>query len=96
MPNPTKEDRNDTRFIGIYIAENGMNKLYENSKRMILNNIGYDIICPKGYKIDVKATVLNRYNNFDFGINKNMIADYFALIGFNNIIKLELRAMRKL
>lgn len=89
MPNVIKENRIDNRFIGVYIAENGINKIYDKSKRMKINNVGYDIVCPKGYKIDVKATVLNKYNNFDFAINKNKIADYFTLVGFNNIIELE-------
>lgn len=89
MIDPIKENRIDTRFLGIYIAENGINKIYEGSERMQINNKGYDIICPKGYKIDVKATVLNRYNLFNFAINKNKIADYFVLVGFNNIIELK-------
>jgi len=88
MPSPIKENRTDPRFIGIYIAENGIVKIYEGSKRMPYYNPGYDIICPKGYKIDVKATVLNRYNTLSFAINKNKIADYFALVVFNNIIEL--------
>lgn len=89
MPSPIKENRTDPRFIGIYIAENGIAKIYEGSQRMPYCNPGYDIICPKGYKIDVKSTVLNRYNTLNFRINQNMITDYFALIAFNNIIELK-------
>lgn len=88
MPSPIKENRRDTRFIGTYIAENGIAKIYEGSQRMAYYNRGYDILCPKGYKIDVKATVLNQYNMFNFGINKNNLADYFILVAFNNIIEL--------
>lgn len=88
MPSPIKENRKDRRFIGIYIGENAVAKIYEASKRMPYFNPGYDIICPKGYKIDVKSTVLSRYNTFGFAINKNKIADYFALVAFNNIIEL--------
>lgn len=89
MPSPIKENRIEPRFLGIYIAENGIAKIYEGSQRMPYFNPGYDIICPKGYKIDVKATVLNRYNTLNFHINQNMIADYFALVTFNNIIELK-------
>jgi hypothetical protein len=89
MPDPIKENRLDNKFIGVYIGENGIAKIYEGSKRMSYHNPGYDVICPKGYKIDVKATVLSRYNAFSFGIQQNKIADYFALVGFNNIIELE-------
>lgn len=89
MPIPIKENRKDPRFIGIYIAENGIAKIYEGSQRMPYFNPGYDIICPKGHKIDVKATVLNRYNMFNFRIDQNKIADYFVLVAFNNIIELK-------
>lgn len=88
MPSPIKENRKDRRFIGVYIGENAVAKLYDESKRMPYFNPGYDIICPKGYKIDVKSTVLSRYNTFGFAINKNKIADYFVLVAFNNIIEL--------
>ena len=52
-------------------------------------NIGYDIICPRGDRIEVKATVLSRYNIFNFHISRNMIADYFVLVAFNNFIELK-------
>ena len=89
IPSPIKEDRMDNRFLGIYIGENAINKIFEGSKRMRPHNPGYDILCPKGYKIDVKATVLSRYNTYIFDISKNKTADYFVMIGFNNIIDLE-------
>lgn len=89
MPSPIKENRKDPRFLGIYIAENGIAKIYEGSQRMKYYNPGYDIVCPKGYKIDIKATALNAYNTFSFIINNNMIADYFVMVAFNNIIDLE-------
>lgn len=88
MPNPIKEDRSNSRFLGVYISENGVADIYKGSQKMPYYNPGYDIICPKGYKIDVKASALNPYNTFKFHINKNMIADYFVLVGFNNIIDL--------
>lgn len=89
MPSPIKENRKDTRFLGVYIAENAVAKIFKESKKMPYANIGFDVVCPKGYKIDVKSTVLNKYNTFNFHINQNNIADYFILIGFNNIIELE-------
>ena len=54
------------------------------------NNPGFDFICNKGYKIDVKSSVLLKGGKRDknlgwsFAINKNKIADYFLLIGFDN------------
>lgn len=89
MPNPIRENRKDPRFIGLYVAENGVLKLFEGSKQMKRGNPGYDIICDKGYKIEVKAATLTRYNTLVFHLEKNKIADYFILIGFNNIIELK-------
>jgi len=63
--------------------------LFEGSQRMRLGNPGYDIVCNKGYKIDVKASTLSVTNTFGFNINENRIADYFILIGYNNIIELK-------
>lgn len=89
MPSPMKENRRDPRFLGMYIAENGITKIFQGSQKMPYGNPGYDIICPKGYKIDVKATTLNPYNNFIFHIGRNMTADYFILVAFDNIIELK-------
>jgi len=89
MPDPIKENRKDARFIGIYIAENSVSKLFEDTKQMRYGNPGYDIICKKGYKIEVKAATLARNNTLSFHLGKNKIADYFILIGFNNIIELK-------
>ncbi len=89
MPDPIRENRKNTRFIGVYIAESSVNKLFEGSQRMRLRNPGYDIICNKGYKIDVKASTLSATNTFGFHIHENRIADYLILIGYNNIIELK-------
>lgn len=89
MSDPIRENRKNTRFLGVYIAESSVNKLFEDSQRMRLRNPGYDIICNKGYKIDVKASTLSATNTFGFNINENNIANYFILIGYNNIIELK-------
>ena len=46
-----------------------------------------DFICPQGYKIQVKVSSLgkNEYPNWNFGIKKNKVADYFVLVAVNNI-----------
>lgn len=89
MPDSIRENRKNTRFLGVYIAESSVNKLFKGSQRMRLRNPGYDIVCNKGYKIDVKASTLSATNTLSFHINENNIADYFILIGYNNIIELK-------
>lgn len=42
MPSPIKENRANTRFIGVYIAENGIAEIHEGSERMSYFNPGYE------------------------------------------------------
>ena len=53
------------------------------------NHSGYDIVCGKGFKIDVKAacvtTIRNKYSRWRFAIRNNKIADFFILVAFDNI-----------
>ena len=55
---------------------------------MLNNNSGYDFICGKGYKIDVKSSCRRiRKNHNDmwvFAIDKNKKSDYFLCLAFNN------------
>ena len=86
---PMSENKDCSYYLGIHIAERILSKVFNNVRRMKSNNIGYDFICNKGYKIDVKSACLIRrqYRNFHrwyFNINKNKIANYFLLIAFDN------------
>lgn len=69
-------------WLGTYISENILPSIFENPKRMPFGNKGFDFICKNGYKIDVKSSCLNN-TIWTFGIHKNVIADYFLLIGFS-------------
>lgn len=76
-------------YLGIYIAEKILSKVFKDVKRMPNNNRGYDFICGKGYKIDVKSRCRyypkNRNSYYwDFHLYKNQIADYFLCLAFDN------------
>lgn len=86
---PMQENKNCSAYLGVFIAERILSKVWEKVKRMPLNNIGYDYLCTKNYKIDVKSSSFQRgkrriTDNWSFKINGNKIADYFLLIGFDN------------
>jgi hypothetical protein len=50
-----------------------------------MNNPGYDFICNKGYKVDVKCSVWHDdYGRYWFNIYKNKIPDYYVFLAFNN------------
>ncbi|MCK9568425.1 hypothetical protein M0R72_05755 [Candidatus Pacearchaeota archaeon] len=57
---------------------------------MPYGNPGYDFVCGRGFKIDVKSSCLrqhdknHRYQRWAFPINQNNVADYFLLLGFDN------------
>ena len=72
-------------FLGS-IAEEVLSYVYTNVERMGWGNPGYDFICGKGHKIDVKSSVLTakRPNLWEFRINNNKIADYFLCLAFDN------------
>ncbi len=71
-------------FLGCHVAEKVLGHVFKDVKRMSSNNKGYDFICNKGFKIDVKSSCLHKKNNYQFSIKYNKIADYFLCIGFDN------------
>jgi hypothetical protein len=83
-------ERDSTWFLGIEVAERALSKFFDVIERMPYDTSGYDFICGKGFKIDVKAACLTSNepghtpNRWQFKIRKNKIADYFILLGFDN------------
>lgn len=73
-------------WLGIHVAEQVLSKVFKNFQRMPTNNPGYDFICGKNYKIDVKSSCLvkNKLKTWTFVINKNIIANYFLCLAFDN------------
>lgn len=72
-------------FLGCYVAERVLSHIFKDVERMPTGNKGYDFICNKGFKIDVKSSCVTLRNNcYNFSIRCNKIADYFLCIGFDN------------
>jgi hypothetical protein len=70
-------------YLGCTIAEKVLSKVFNDVKTMPFGNPGYDFICNKGKKIDVKSGCLKK-NGWKFHINRNIIADFFLCIAFDN------------
>jgi hypothetical protein len=55
---------------------------------MPIGNRGFDFLCGKGFKIDVKSSCRRvrdgRTDSWVFHAGKNKIADYFLCLAFNN------------
>ncbi len=90
LSKPMSEDKECSNYLGIHIAERVLSHVFESVTRMPNNNPGYDFICKKGYKIDVKSSALRvshkktTTKKWDFTIRRNKIADYFILLAFDN------------
>lgn len=81
-----------SQYFGVCIAEKLLEKTFKNANRSRFGTKGYDFICGKGFKVDSKSAALRNKNRnskkprmgWEFGINYNKIADYFACFAFDN------------
>jgi len=86
---PMKENKECSSYLGVYVAERTLKHLFKDVEVMPYGYKGYDFICNKGKKIDVKSACMkvgkgNRSNSFDFNIKCNKICDYFLCLAFDN------------
>lgn len=84
-----KESKHCSQYLGVHIAENILSKFFDGIKKMPIGNPGYDFICKKGYKIDVKSSCLRHRKDRDFkfwffNIRRNQVADYFLCLAFDD------------
>lgn len=81
------KNRSCSMFLGVHIAERVLSMVFDNVKQMQNCNPGYDFICDKGKKIDVKSSCL-RYSGktpfWSFHTEYNKIPDYFLCLAFDN------------
>jgi len=77
-------------FLGVYVAERVLSHIFKEVEAMPIGNIGYDFVCSKGLKIDVKSSCIRKrkretYSDYWlFHIRKNTIADHFLCVAFDN------------
>ncbi len=81
---PMSENRSCPLYLGVHVAERVLAKVFNDVAVMPHGNPGYDFICGKGYKIDVKSSCYRKTNNWTFCINRNSAADYFLCVAFDN------------
>lgn len=78
-------NKNCPTHLGCYIAEQVLTKTFKNVKIMPHNNHGFDVICDKDYKIDIKSAATgDKRSSWMFTLDQNKIADYFLCIAFDN------------
>lgn len=92
LPNDWEFDKNSkmvtnkesTQYLGCYIAEQVLSKIFKDVQVMPYGNIGYDIICSQNRKIEIKSSATGYQGWWTFGIKKNEIADYFLFLAFES------------
>ena len=98
IAHPMKDAKNIGMYLGIVIAERALSHVFEHVVKMPHGNPGYDFICGRGYKVDVKSSCLHtkicqdgyqRSPKWKFRIHRNKIAQYFVCLGFNDRESLE-------
>lgn len=84
---PYNKNRSCSSFLGVHVAERVLSKVFKEVKQMPMNNQGYDIVCNRNKKIDIKSACLSpdkKTMRWGFHIERNTIADYFLCIAFND------------
>lgn len=75
-------------FLGVYIAERILSNVFKDVETMPYGNTGFDFVCNKGKKIDVKSACVTKHGmhkgSWSFGIRKNPTADFFLCLAFDN------------
>lgn len=85
----SQTNKSCSNYLGINIAEHVLSKVFKDVEIMPRNNPGFDFICNKGYKIDVKSSTLGgNGNTWSFAIKRNKTPDYFLCLSFDNIYNL--------
>ena len=81
---PMAADKNSAQYLGVVVAERVLSRVFNNVERMPYNHRGFDFICNRGKKIDVKSACIRKIGGWMFTIKRNTIADYFLCLAFDN------------
>jgi hypothetical protein len=84
---PYTESKGSSQYLGVYVAESVLADVFKSATRCPFGNKGYDFVCGRNYKIDVKSACLSHKDSWPgwgFAINGNKIADYFLCIAFGD------------
>ena len=85
---PMSQNKECASYLGCFVAESVLAQVFKDVTKMPMHNPGFDFICNRGKKIDVKSSCIREVKcNTDtwiFTINKNKIPDYFLCIAFDN------------
>lgn len=81
---PFNENKECTQYLGVHIAERVLSHVFKDVEVMPMHTPGFDFICNRGKRVDVKSSCVNKAGRWGFTINHNTTADYFLCLAFDN------------
>ena len=81
---PMSDNKECSAFLGVHITEGLLRNIFKDVVMMPYGNPGYDFICNRDKLIDSKSSCLGKNGRWLFNINRNVIADFFVLVAFDN------------
>jgi hypothetical protein len=85
---PMSENKKCSLYLGVHVAERALSKFFDHIERMPSGNKGFDFLCGRKFKIDVKSSCIRQSKIqapfWSFGIYHNTTADYFLCLAFDN------------
>lgn len=84
---PMNENKRCSSFLGVFVAERVLSHVFKNVQKMPYGTPGYDFICGRGHKVDVKSACRSHdgiHDRWKFHIFKNRVAEYFLCLAFDN------------
>ena len=81
---PMDENKDCTLYLGVYVTERLLRHYFRDVEAMPYGNPGFDFICNRDKLIDAKSACLNVNGGWQFHIKRNVIADFFVLVAFDN------------
>ena len=82
---PMSENKECASYLGVCVAERVLRHVFKDVVRMPYGNPGYDFVCNRGYLVDSKSScIIKSKNGWSFAIRRNIVADYFLCLAFDN------------
>jgi hypothetical protein len=78
------ENKECSSFLGVHVAERVLSCVFKDVERTPMNTRGYDFVCNRGKRIDVKSACLGEKSGWSFHINHNIMADFFLCLAFDD------------
>jgi len=81
---PYNENKECASYLGVHIAERVLSYVFKDVEKMPYGNPGFDFICSRDKRIDVKSSCLHKDSGWKFHIRRNTTPDYFLCLAFDN------------